>query len=81
MLNVLGLSELITYTEKEYEDLAIELAKNPNKLKEIKNKLKKNKTSKPLFNTKLFANNIESAYVKIYDRYLQNLPVDNIEIE
>ena len=81
MLNVLGLSELITYTEKEYEDLAIELAKNPNKLKEIKNKLEKNKTNKPLFNTKLFANNIESAYVKIYDRYLQNLPVDNIEIE
>ena len=81
LLNVLGLSELITYTEKEYEDLAIELAKNPNKLKEIKNKLEKNKTSKPLFNTKLFANNIESAYVKIYDRYLQNLPVDNIEIE
>ena len=81
LLNVLGLSELITYTEKEYEDLAIELAKNPNKLKEIKNKLEKNKTNKPLFNTKLFANNIESAYVKIYDRYLQNLPVDNIEIE
>ena len=76
-----ALSELITYTEKEYEDLAIELAKNPNKLKEIKNKLEKNKTNKPLFNTKLFANNIESAYVKIYDRYLQNLPVDNIEIE
>ena len=81
LLNALGLSELITYTEKEYEDLAIELAKNPNKLKEIKNKLEKNKISKPLFNTKIFANNIESAYVKIYDRYLKNLPVDNIEIE
>ena len=31
--------------------------------------------------TKLFAKNIESAYVKIYERYLQNLPVSNIEIE
>ena len=81
LLNALDLSELITYTEKEYEDLALELANNPNQLKEIKNKLEKNKINKPLFNTKLFANNIESAYVKIYDRYLKNLPVDNIEIE
>jgi len=81
LLNVLGLSELITYTEKEYEDLAIELAKNPNKLKEIKNKLEKNKTNKPLFNTKLFTKNIETAYTKIYQKYLKNLPVENIEIK
>ena len=81
LLNALDLSELITYTEKEYEDLALELANNPNQLKEIKNKLEKNKINKPLFNTKLFANNIESAYVKIYERYLQNLPVSNVEIE
>mgnify|MGYP003320632446 CR=1 FL=1 len=39
LLNALGLSELITYTEKEYEDLSIELATNPARLKEIKSKL------------------------------------------
>ena len=81
LLNALDLSELITYTEKEYEDLALELANNPNQLKEIKNKLEKNKLNKPLFNTKLFTNNIELAYVKIYEKYLQNLPIENIEIK
>tara|TARA_Y100000590_G_scaffold370707_1_gene432700 strand:- start:2953 stop:5133 length:2181 start_codon:yes stop_codon:yes gene_type:complete len=81
LLNALGLSELITYTEKEYEDLALKLANNPNQLKELKNKLEKNKLDKPLFDTKLFTNNIELAYVKIYKKYLQNLPFENIEIE
>ena len=32
------------------------------------------------FNTKLYTKNIESAYKKIYERYLNNLPIDNIEI-
>ena len=81
LLNAVGLQELITYSEKEYEDLSIELATNPTRLKEIKSKLEKNKLIKPLFNTKLFTKNIESAYTKIYEKYLKNLPVENIEIK
>ena len=81
LLNAIGLNELITNTEKEYEELASELAKNPKHLKEIKNKLKKNRLAKPLFDTKLYAKNIESAYTKIYERYCSNLPAKNIEIK
>ena len=36
LLNAIGLSELVTNSEKEYEDLAIELATNSTKLEEIK---------------------------------------------
>ena len=81
VLNAIGLNELITNTEKEYEKLASELAKNPKHLKEIKNKLKKNRLTKPLFDTKLYAKNIESAYTKIYERYCLNLSAKNIEIK
>jgi len=81
LLNAVGLQELITYSEKEYEDLSVELATNPTRLKEIKSKLEKNKLIKPLFNTKLFTKNIESAYTKIYEKYLKNLSVENIEIK
>ena len=70
----------INKLEKEYEKLACELAKNPKHLKEIKNKLKKNRLTKPLFDTKLYAKNIESAYTKIYERYCSILPAKNIEI-
>ena len=80
MLNAIELSELITYTEKEFENLAIELANNPKKLEQIKKKLDNNKVSKPLFNTKLFTKNIEKAYSTIHDEYLKKLPIENIEI-
>ena len=79
-LNAVELNELITLTDKEFEDLAIELANNPKKLQQIKNKLNNNKISKPLFNTKLFTKNIEKAYSIIYEEYLKKLPTKNIEI-
>ena len=80
MLNAVGLNELITLTDKEFENLAIELANNPKKLEQIKNKLNNNKISKPLFNTKLFTKNLEKAYSIIYEKYLKKLPIKNIEI-
>ena len=81
LLSSIGLSELITKTEKEYETLAIELATNPKRLKQIKKKLEKNKLIKPLFNIKLYTQHIESAYKKIYKRYNSNTPNENIEIK
>ena len=81
MLNAIGLPELITYSENEYKNKAIELATNPILLKTIKEKLEKNKISKPLFDAKLFTKNVESAYKKIYKRYNSNIPTENIEIK
>ena len=81
LLSSIGLPELITKTEKEYETLAIELATNPKRLKQIKKKLEKNKLIKPLFNIKLYTQHIEYAYKKIYKRYNSNTPNENIEIK
>ena len=80
LLNAINLEELITTTEKEYEELIIELANNSYRLKKIRNKIHKNKFTKPLFNTKLYTKNIELAYAKIYENYLNKLSVENIEI-
>ena len=81
LLNAVNLKELITKNEKEYENLILKLAKDHKKIKEIKNKLKKNRLTKPLFDTKLYAKNIESAYTKIYERYYSNLSTKNFEIK
>ena len=59
LLTAIGLSELITKTEKDYEELIFKIANNKSLLSELKKKLNKNRLIKPLFNTKLFANNIE----------------------
>jgi predicted O-linked N-acetylglucosamine transferase (SPINDLY family) len=80
LLNAIGLSELVTKTLTEYEALAIELAKNPVKLKRIRNTLESNRLNMPLFDTPRFVKNIESAYLKMYERYLNELQPDHIFI-
>ena len=67
LLNAVGLSELITSTQEEYEALAIELATNPHKLADIKLKLAKNRLTTPLFDTPLFTKNLEAAYIRMYE--------------
>ena len=80
LLNAIGLPELITGTQEEYEALAIELAKNPHKLADIKYKLANNRLTTPLFDTPLFTKNLETAYIKIYERYQNDLQPDHISI-
>ena len=80
LLNAIGLPELITNTQEEYEALAIELAIHPHKLADIKLKLAKNRLTAPLFDTPLFTKNLESAYIKMYERYQDNLQPDHITV-
>ena len=80
LLNAIGLPELITNTQEEYEALAIELANTPQKLIEIKLRLANNRLTAPLFDTPLFAKNLEAAYSKMYERYLKGLPPEQINV-
>ena len=81
ILTSINLPELITNTPKEYEALAIELATHPEKLKAIKDKLADNLPTAPLFDTKRFTKNIESAYTQMYERSQQGLEPDHIYVE
>jgi predicted O-linked N-acetylglucosamine transferase (SPINDLY family) len=78
LLNAMGLPELITNKQAEYEALAIELASNPEKLAAIKAKLAKNKLNTPLFDTPQFTKDLERAYVQMYERYQADLAPENI---
>jgi predicted O-linked N-acetylglucosamine transferase (SPINDLY family) len=80
ILNAIGLSELVTTSEKEYEALAIELASNATQLINIKNKLIQNRLTTPLFNTTLFTKNLETAYTLMYERYQAGLDPDHINV-
>jgi predicted O-linked N-acetylglucosamine transferase (SPINDLY family) len=81
VISALNLPELITTTEEEYESLAIELATHPEKLKIIKDKLVSNLPTAPLYDTKLFTKNLESAYTMIYERHHQGLETDHIYVK
>jgi predicted O-linked N-acetylglucosamine transferase (SPINDLY family) len=80
LLNAVGLPELITSTQEEYEALAIDLALNPSKLTDVKNKLANNRLTAPLFDTPLFTQNLEAAYIKMMERYQADLGPDHIVI-
>jgi predicted O-linked N-acetylglucosamine transferase (SPINDLY family) len=69
LLTAVGLTELITTNEDDYEQLALDLANNPNKLNAIKEKLSLNRENSPLFDTKRFTKNIETGYIQIYKQY------------
>ena len=69
LLNEIGLPELITQTEKDYEALILELATNPTKLAKIKEKLATNRLTQPLFNTELYTKHLENGYQQAYQNY------------
>jgi predicted O-linked N-acetylglucosamine transferase (SPINDLY family) len=75
LLNAVGLPELITKSEQDYEALILKLATNPTKLAEIKEKLANNRLTQPLFNTELYTKQLEEGYQQAYQNYFQgNLP-------
>ena len=80
MLTALGLPELITLTLKDYESLAINLARNPCKLQLIRQKLKKNRLVEPLFNTTRFTRNLEKAYKEMWKIFAAGETPRQIEV-
>ena len=78
LLDAIGLRELITPSLADYEDLAFRLATNPHLLSDIRSRLALNKTTHPLFDTKLFTENMESVLLEMWTRYRQGLPPDHL---
>lgn len=81
LLKAMNLPELITHSRDEYESLAIHLATNLEKFADLKKKLSINRFTAPLFNTPLFARNIETAYRQMYKRYQGGLPPEHIYVK
>jgi predicted O-linked N-acetylglucosamine transferase (SPINDLY family) len=75
------LPELITSTLAQYEEMAIELASNSRWLAEISQKLASERLTGSLFDTRLFTRHIETAYMKIFERYQADLPPEHIYVE
>ena len=81
LLTAVGMPELITTTPEDYEAKAIELCRDPAKLRTLKQKLSDNKLTTPLFDTPRFTNQIESAYQQMMSRYWDDLSPANIALE
>ncbi|MDC0869697.1 tetratricopeptide repeat protein, partial [Paracoccaceae bacterium] len=80
LLNAVGLPELITESEEEYEALILELATKKRKLTNIKKKLAANRLSTPLFNTEQYTKHLEDGYQQAYQRYFDGQHPDTITV-
>jgi protein O-GlcNAc transferase len=74
LLNAVGMPELVTQSLQEYETLARRLATTPPLLITLREKLWRNRTSFPLFDTDRFRRHIESAYITMWERYQRGEP-------
>jgi predicted O-linked N-acetylglucosamine transferase (SPINDLY family) len=81
LLKTIGLPDLVTATQNEYERKAIELATDREKLSEIKKRLEDGRRNSPLFDGKRFTKNLEAAYRAIYERHHADLQPDHIYVE
>src|SRR5262249_52789100 len=61
LLMAVNLPELVAPTLKDYEDMAVALARDPGRLQTIRQKLVQTASSAPLFDTALFTRHIEQA--------------------
>jgi len=62
LLTAMGLPELITRSPQDYEATALSLAREPGRLKAIREKLAANRATAPLFDTKAFTRGLEATY-------------------
>ena len=67
ILNQVNLKELITTNTEEFQNLAIDIATNKNKLKKIKDDLKNSLSNSSLFDSVKFTKDLETLYQKILD--------------
>lgn len=80
LLKAVALEELITSKPEAFEEKAIELALNPQKMAAIRDRLRLNLATSPLFNGARFAKHLEAAYQQMLSRHQSGLPPADIEI-
>lgn len=68
LLGAIGLPELVTSSQTDYERLAIELATQPDRLAALRRKLADNRLTTPLFDTARFTRHLEQAYAAMHAR-------------
>ena len=80
LLNAIELPELVTASASEYEKLAVDLARNPAALADLKARLAANRLTMPLFDTARFTRHLEAAYAAMMERHRAGQPPDHVHV-
>jgi predicted O-linked N-acetylglucosamine transferase (SPINDLY family) len=80
LVSAVGLPELSTANLQEYEKLAIDLAQDRDRLRNLKAMLAAARSSSPLFNARRLVRHVERAYEMMWDRWRQQLPPTSFRV-
>lgn len=80
LLNAIRQPELITTTPAAYEQLAIKLANDPARLATLRAKLARDRLTTPLYDTKQYTRDLETAYAAMMERHMAGLPPDHVRV-
>ena len=69
LLHAVGLPELVTRSLADYEALALKLARDPELLAGLRQKLACNRKTHPLFDAERLTRHIEASYVTMWERH------------
>lgn len=78
LLTAVGLGELITRSDAEYESLILHLAHAPGELARIRQNLANNLPQAPLFASERFTRHIEQAYELVLERRRAGIPAEHV---
>ncbi len=80
LLRAIGLTELISTSLTDYEDAAVRLAHDPTLLASLKEKLRANRETYPLFKSEEFCRNLEHAYTVMWERTERGEPHTGFQV-
>jgi len=74
LLHALGFPELVAYSSSDYERLALQLARAPERLASLRRRLVQRRESSALFDTTRFCRHLEAAYTALLERHARGEP-------
>ncbi|MEO5346839.1 MAG: tetratricopeptide repeat protein [Magnetococcus sp. YQC-9] len=80
LLHTVGAPELVASSLTEYQSKALELARAPERLAELRARLIANRASTPLFDTPRFTRDLEAVYEAIWQHHAAGLAPEHIDI-
>jgi predicted O-linked N-acetylglucosamine transferase (SPINDLY family) len=80
LLNAIGTPELVAEDEEDYVNQAVFYAQNPDRLKEVRERVATNRFVTPLFDAERFCRHLESAYEMMVERAKRGAEPDHFDV-
>ena len=77
----LGMPELVTRDMQAYEAMAVRLGSDAEMVRQLKDKIARQRLSAPLFNMSRLTRHVEQAYEEMQQRVMQGQDPQNIEVK